>query len=145
VELTLADAADGALRVLGKGNKERRVPINRALRAALATWLLVRGDAPGPLLYRADKSARLLVGRPMRGGAVYAALHKLARRAGTPRLGPHDCRRTFATFLIDAGVDFKTVARLMGHASIATTERYDHRSEDAARAAVEKLTYAEAT
>jgi site-specific recombinase XerC len=129
--------ADGArLVVLGKGNKQRAVPLAGGAARALGDWLAVRGDAAGPLFY--------VVGNRNRGGrmtsqAVYAMLKARAAAAGVASLSPHDLRRTFVGDLLDAGADIATVQRLAGHASPATTARYDRRGEAVKRAAVDRL------
>lgn len=139
--LDLAHVEADALRVLGKGNKQRLVPLGAPMRASLAAWLAVRGADPGPLLYKATKEGRLLRGRALTGATIFARIRRLARAAGVATLGPHDCRRTFATTLLARGVPIRTVANLMGHEDIATTQKYDMSGVDAARAAVEKLDY----
>ena len=129
--------AEGArLIVLGKGNKQRSVPLAGGAARALGDWLAVRGDDDGPLFR--------VVGNRNRGGrltsqAVYAMLKARAAAAGVASLSPHDLRRTFVGDLLDAGADIATVQRLAGHASPATTARYDRRGEAVKRAAVDRL------
>lgn len=127
------------LTVMGKGNKQRMVPMSGSLCDALARWLQTRGTTPGPLLCKSTTSGTLLLGKRMTGGAVFSLMRRLASRAGVAGLGPHDFRRTFASTLMDKGVDIKTVSRLLGHSSVTTTEKYDRRPERAMREAVEKL------
>ena len=140
VDLDLANyetTAEGArLVVLGKGNKQRSVPLAGGAARALGDWLAVRGDAAGPLFH--------VVGNRNRGGrmttqAVYAMLKARATAAGVASLSPHDLRRTFVGDLLDAGADIATVQKLAGHASPATTARYDRRGEAVKRAAVDRL------
>ncbi len=129
--------AEGArLIVLGKGNKQRSVPLAGGAARALGDWLAVRGDDDGPLFR--------VIGNRNRGGrmtaqAVYAMLRARATAAGVASLSPHDLRRTFVGDLLDAGADIATVQRLAGHASPATTARYDRRGEAVKRAAVDRL------
>ena len=128
---------DGArLQVLGKGNKERLVPLAGGAARALGDWLAIRGDDAGPLFR--------VIGNRNRGGrmtsqAVYAMLKARATAAGVASLSPHDLRRTFVGDLLDAGADIATVQKLAGHASPATTARYDRRGEAVKRAAVDRL------
>jgi site-specific recombinase XerD len=128
--LTLADVEDGpTLRVLGKGNKERRVPVTSA-GPALATWMRHRGDAPGPLLYALSPEGRT-VPRAVSPQTVRDRLAFLARKAGVSAFSPHDMRRTFVGDLLDAGADLATVQAMAGHSSPTTTAKYDRRGERA--------------
>lgn len=127
-----------ALRVRGKGNKERSVPMAGGAAAWLGDWLHVRGNAPGPMFWPVTKSGELQA-RRMTSQAVYDALAKRARAVGVEHLSPHDMRRTFISDLLDAGADIATVQKLAGHANANTTARYDRRGEDAKRRAVALL------
>jgi len=127
------------IRVLGKGNKEREIPISSELRPVLEKWLELRGSAPGPFFYRAHKNGKLLIGKPMSSKGMYWTVKEVAKRAGMPEIAPHDFRRTFISQLLDAGADIKTVSNLAGHASVDTTANYDRRGEKAKEKAVELL------
>ncbi len=120
----------GALRVLGKGNKERLVYLTHGAGAALVSWLKARGSEPGPLFWATRKGGGL-VQRRLTDRAVFVILRKLAKRAGVDEFGPHDLRRTFASDMIGAGADLVVVQKLMGHSSVTTTARYDRRGEEA--------------
>jgi site-specific recombinase XerD len=138
--LTLADfnAADGSLSVIGKRSKQRLAYVTGGALEALTDWLAVRGTEPGPLFCPVNKGGRVTL-RRMHAEAVFAALHKRAAESGVKDLSPHDLRRTFAGDLLDSGADIATVQRLMGHANVNTTARYDRRGEQARRRAVEAL------
>jgi site-specific recombinase XerD len=138
LELADYNPAEKTLTVRGKRNKERLVLLMNAATAALADWLTVRGDDPGPLLRAVNKGGRILR-KGISPQAVYNVLRKRARLAGVCDLTPHDWRRTFAGDLLDAGADLSVVQKLMGHASPTTTARYDRRPEAAKRRAVERL------
>lgn len=138
--LDLADwtPADGALRVRGKRNKERAVYVAGGALDALTDWLAERGSEPGALFCPVNRGGKVTV-RRMHAEAVWAALRKRAEQAGVRDFSPHDLRRTFAGDLLDAGADIATVQRLMGHANVNTTARYDRRGEQAKRKAVSLL------
>ena len=118
------DLDDGTVRVLGKGGKERDVPIGRYALAALATYLR---DGRPSLASRASRAALLLNhrgGRLSRQG-VSLLLERAACGAGIERpLSPHTLRHSFATHLLEGGADVRVVQELLGHASVATTQIY---------------------
>lgn len=101
---------------------------------ALADWLAVRGSAAGPLFWPVTKGGDL-ANRRLSTQAVYNLLIKRARQAGINHFSPHDLRRTLAGDLLDAGADIVTVKRILGHASVDTTARYDRRPEEVKRKA----------
>jgi integrase/recombinase XerC len=125
------DLAGRVLRVLGKGGKERMVPFGRpaaaALRAWLGEWEKLRGgdrataameSEPVFLNHRGgrltDRSVRRLVDRYVERAALAAGVH------------PHTLRHTFATHLLEGGADLRAIQELLGHSSLATTQRYTH-------------------
>jgi site-specific recombinase XerD len=132
------DVAAGELRVKGKRNKERLAHVVEGAAAALADWLTIRGDEPGPLFWPIRKGGHLKRGR-LTTQAVYYILQARADQAGVKDLSPHDLRRTFVGDLLDAGADIATVQKLAGHANVATTARYDRRPEEAKRKAARLL------
>lgn len=130
LDLVHLDQASGALRVLGKGDKERTTYVPPgALRAVLA-WLAVRGSAPGPLFLGVSKGDRPTV-RRLSDSAITFILERVGARAGVAAFTPHDMRRTCISDTLDAGGDITTVARMVGHAQITTTQRYDRRGDRA--------------
>jgi site-specific recombinase XerC len=137
VALDLADydAAASTLRVRGKGNKQRRVPLGGAA-PALADWLAVRGPQPGALFQGLGNRNH---GRRLTDQAIYHIMVKRGKEAALDPFSPHDFRRTFVGDLLDAGADVVTVQKLAGHADPATTSRYDRRDERAGRDAVNRL------
>lgn len=143
-EVTALDLADldpesGKLNVRhGKGDKARTVYISNGALGALLDWLDVRGDEPGPLFHPVLKSGKISRTR-MTAQAIYNLLEKRGKQAGLDDFSPHDFRRTFAGDLLDAGVDISTVSKLMGHANVETTGRYDRRPEEIKKQAAAKL------
>ena len=133
------DAAQAKLMVLGKGNKWRSVYLPDAAKEALQSWLALRGDTAGPLLWPVSKHGTPVTGKRLTDHGVYDLLNALGKRAGVKGFTPHDLRRTFITSLLHKGADALTVSKLAGHANVQTTMRYDRRGEDAKVAAVALL------
>ncbi len=121
------DAASA--RVLGKGNKERVVPLGRECVSALARWLDERPRYVHPKTCWQDPRALFLTKRGARIGP--RAVHSLvqahgATGAGRPDLHPHALRHTCATHMLDGGADLRSIQEMLGHASLTTTQRYTH-------------------
>jgi integrase/recombinase XerC len=118
------DLEAGTVRVLGKGRKERIVPVGTTARAVLRRWLEVRAN-----LARAGTSA-LFVGRggaPLSARAVQLRVAARARSQGLPQhVYPHLFRHSFATHLLESSRDLRGVQELLGHSSISTTQVYTH-------------------
>jgi integrase len=132
------DEEAAAVRVLGKGNKERVAHLPPGGVAAVATWLRHRGGGAGPLVHPLRRGGHIEP-RRLTAHAILLALRSLGARAGVARFSPHDCRRTFIGDLLDLGVDIATVQRMVGHASPQTTARYDRRPDAARRRAAALL------
>jgi integrase/recombinase XerD len=114
-----------ALRVLGKGTKERLVPIGSYARAALDRYL-VRGR-PALVARGSGSPALFLNGRGGRLSrqSAWTILQSAARKAGIDgNISPHTMRHSFATHLLDGGADVRVVQELLGHASVTTTQIY---------------------
>ncbi len=138
LDLASYDPITGVLVIRGKGNKERRVPLPNGSRAALTAWIGHRGDDPGPLLFPVRKGG-LIQNRRMIDQSVADRLRLLLRNAKVAGLSAHDFRRTFVGDLLDAGADLATVQGMAGHASPATTSRYDRRGDRARQRAASLL------
>lgn len=116
---------DAGLRLIGKGDKERIVPLGSYARDALDAWL-VRGRPE--LSGRGRPTPALLLNQ--RGGrlsrqSAWAVLQRAVSRAGlTMEVSPHTLRHSYATHLLDGGADVRVVQELLGHASVATTQIY---------------------
>ena len=131
------------VRVLGKGDKERVVPLGRLARAALADWLSGQGRPllePKKWRRRSDAEAVFLNargGRLSRVG-VFGVVKKYAARVGLEeKVSPHVLRHSCATHMLARGADVRVVQELLGHASIATTQRYTKVSPEHLRRAYE--------
>jgi integrase/recombinase XerC len=120
------DLHRGDVRVLGKGGVERVVPLPGAAREALAAWIDAR-RAPGLLgqpLFTAQRPGRDGP-RRLSARSVRRVLRARALRAGlADRVHPHRLRHSYATHLLDMGADLREIQELLGHASLATTEKY---------------------
>lgn len=123
-------AEDELLRVMGKGDKERLVPLGRHARAALAQWTSPGGRdllVPARWARRGDSEALFLNargGRLSRQGAWGIVRHYGQLVGLEGRLSPHVLRHSCATHMLDHGADIRVVQELLGHASIATTQVY---------------------
>ena len=144
VRLTMADWQDGdnggGVLVVRKGkrNKERKCFVRNGSYGALRDWLAVRGMQPGPLFLAIHKGGEI---QP-HGLTTQALADMLRKRAAQAKIASctwHDFRRSFASTLLDAGVDLVTVSRLMGHEQTTTTARYDLRGEEVQRKAVDAI------
>ncbi len=117
---------DGLVRVLGKGAKERLVPIGR--RALGATALYVREIRPK--LDRGKGAGKLFLnarGGPLSRVGAWGIIKRCAARAGLEkRVTPHTLRHTFATHLLEGGADLRAVQEMLGHADLSTTQLYTH-------------------
>jgi len=116
----------GFVNVIGKGNKERVVPIGRAAIAALERYL----EAGRPKLVTSKTPANVFLnlrGAPFATTTLWGRIKRRARRANIERnITPHMIRHSFATHLLENGADLRVIQELLGHANISTTEVYTH-------------------
>lgn len=140
-EVVGLDAADVSfeqqtVRVLGKGRKERLVPVNPPLARTLAAWLAERPKpAEGCQALFLDRHGNRITGR-----MIQYAVRKAVKALGLdPRVSPHKLRHTFATLLYAEATDLRDIQDLLGHASIVSTSVYTHTNVDKVRAAVDSL------
>lgn len=122
LDLPDLDLAAGQVRVLGKGGKQRDLPVGSKARAALQDWLAVRSQL-------AKDTPALFVGE--RGARIHpSVVRQRLRQAGQLELGqhlhPHMLRHSFASHLLESSQDLRAVQELLGHANISTTQIYTH-------------------
>ena len=126
------DRSRRTMRVLGKGDRERTVPYGAPAARALEDWIAVRGrialKTAGGALFVGVR------GRRLDPRAVRDVVHRAAALAGVPDLGPHGLRHSAATHVLNGGADLRSVQELLGHSSLATTQRYTHVSAERLRA-----------
>jgi len=120
------DLEEGLVRVLGKGGKERVVPVGSHARQAIAAYLAARchPSLDAPLIVNA-RGGRLT----SRSVARVVDKHIL-RLATIKKISPHTLRHTFATHMLESGADLRAIQELLGHASLSTTQKYTHVSID---------------
>jgi integrase/recombinase XerC len=129
----------GIVRVIGKGAKERIVPIGEVALQALRAYsqevrkkwnFACKGESPVFLNNRGGRITTRSVAR---------VVDKYLRRAGIPvKMGPHGLRHSFATHLLNSGADLRVIQELLGHASLSTTQRYTHLNLDQLTAVYDK-------
>jgi integrase/recombinase XerD len=142
-ELCRLETADlnaelGVLRVMGKGNKQRMVPVGKQALAAISHYLATAR----PEILKGRVSKHLFVtsrGGPLTRQGFWKALGLRGRRAGIfEGLSPHVLRHTFATHLLEGGADLRSVQTMLGHADISTTQIYTHVARSRLRQVVDQ-------
>ncbi|MBU2538471.1 MAG: tyrosine recombinase XerC [Proteobacteria bacterium] len=136
LDLDRLDSDEGMLRVTGKGNRERLVPVGNPALEALSQYLpqrtlltrerIARGEAPeNKAVFLNHRGVRLTT------RSIERIVKMYSQRAGiAARVTPHALRHSFATHLLEMGADLRTVQELLGHVSLSTTQRYTHLNMD---------------
>jgi integrase/recombinase XerC len=124
LDLDDLDEARRTVRVVGKGDKERVVPVGETALEALAAHLAMRGRRRGPLFLNAR-------GGRLTPRSAHRIVRARARQAGIDqRVTPHTLRHSFATHMLGAGADLRLIQELLGHSRLSTTQRYTHVSPE---------------
>jgi integrase/recombinase XerC len=123
------DLINNTIKVLGKGNKERLIPMNPVLKSSLQEYSEVRNKS-----FDTSSFAAFLVtdsGKPMNPRKVYSIVHKVLEQITTvEKKSPHVLRHTFATHLLNNGAEINAIKELLGHSSLAATQVYTHNTID---------------
>ena len=121
------DFALGVLKVFGKGSKERIVPVGEVALAALRDYADHQRGRWGRTARGEEPVFLNRFGTRITTRSIARIVDKYLRLAGIPvRMGPHGLRHTFATHLLNAGADLRSIQELLGHVSLSTTQRYTH-------------------
>jgi integrase/recombinase XerD len=133
----------GFLRVIGKGNKERLVPVGREAVKFLKIYLEeIRGKSPHRPVQKGFESFVFLNrnGRKLTRVMIFTIIKNLAKAIGLNKtISPHTFRHSFATHLIEGGADLRVVQEMLGHESITTTEIYTHLDRDYLRQVIQEF------
>lgn len=139
------DFWNSTLRVIGKGNRERIVPVGDAALASVKDYLDRRGE---PLTKTGSQARPLflnIIGRSGRFGSrlttrgMFMLIERAAVKAGIPRkVSPHVVRHSFATHLLNAGIDLRSLQEMLGHKNLSTTQIYTHVTTERLRKSYEK-------
>ncbi len=126
------------VKVVGKGNKERTIPLNESVVKSLEQYLKSRPEIGSQSLYLSRK------GNMMCSGSVYHLIKRYISKSGVSRekVGVHSLRHTFGASLLNNGINLVVIQELLGHTKLETTRRYLHINGDDMRKAVEQISFA---
>jgi integrase/recombinase XerC len=134
------DFWNGTVRVVGKGNKERIVPVGNTALKSIKDYLKARGESiSSPASHARPLFTNLKQRTRLTTRAMHMIILEAAKKAGvTRRVSPHVVRHTFATHLLNAGCDLRSVQEMLGHKNLATTQIYAHVTTERLRKVYEK-------
>lgn len=136
--LSIYDVDDQFVRVMGKGGKERLVPLGAKALAAIDHYLLHYRSA-----FESEHIQALFVnqrGKPLDRISVWKRIKHYAKKAGlSKKISPHTLRHSFATHLLDNGAELRVIQEMLGHAHIGSTDRYTHVSRSRLQEAFQKF------
>lgn len=127
------------IKVLGKGNKERMVPVSDNVLVAFNDWISIRGTSDGRLFNPINRGNNIQLRVGMSTTNVFNIIDRRRIEAGVIKFTPHDLRRSLISDLIDAGVDLVIISRLVGHNNVSTTAGYDRRPDARIRSALSNI------
>ena len=129
--LSKVDKTNCSLKIIGKGNKEREVFFPEQAWLLFEKWLQVRGTGGSDFVFcPIDRRGEMLYHSGLQPSAILQILQKRGIKSDLEKFSPHDLRRTFASRLLENGVDLSMVRDALGHSSIGTTVIYDHRGKE---------------
>ena len=125
------DTSRGELKVLGKRNKERVIPFGPELAGSIDAYRALRDSSPATSVSKRDLASPLIVrdnGEPLYRKMVYNVVHRMLSEGGAhaARLSPHVMRHSMATDMLNGGAPIASVQRILGHASLTSTQVYTH-------------------
>lgn len=132
------DPWEGAVRVFGKGSRERVVPVGESALDCLRTYLKLRGIDLGSTAAHAFPLFAGPSGRPLNVRTLRRVVDGAGRAAGLPKAYPHLLRHSFATHLLNRGCDLRSVQEMLGHKNLSTTQIYTHVTTERLREVYEK-------
>ncbi|MBN1877502.1 MAG: tyrosine-type recombinase/integrase [Anaerolineae bacterium] len=127
----------GSVKVVGKGQKARTVPLNKDAREALSAWVAVRPESEDDSLFTSQKG-----NGPLGARAIARRVEYIGKRAGV-EITPHMLRHSLAKNMVDEGVSLDRVGMALGHASLDTTKRYTLPSEADMQSALERVAWSD--
>ncbi len=123
------DMQKGFIMVTGKGSKQRYVPVGERALSAISSYLGTRGINDS--IYCTEPLFLNSRGNPLKSRSIRRVIYQWALQASLARhVSPHVIRHTFASHMLDAGADLRSIQEMLGHASLSTTQRYTHLSVD---------------